>query len=414
MMGSRDGAAHLKGTFATDPPSVAMSYPPLFRLVRESVPVARLVREGVGGRVPPPVEIEIGGLSSQAEGQFALRLDSPANTNYVVVAGFDQDGDGDLSAGEVVSVLSDRGRTYLSGGLLAYPVSSPNIWSDDYHVKVVNRTVYELYRAAFLTGALGFDAVVPRAFGSKMLMAFLTGDPLMVPTSLPNPIPFIPAPRGPDFELRPDTAVPKYSHNTGVLWPEDGVARIPHYILDHTTAIPDLILRSDRFHDILDEEIGFNARRIRAVIQNVGDVQTFQFRRTRGVEFGGGSGCLSIPDVDPSSPRFATALLEAFTACTDFDLFVGIGGADCDFTITVTFRGRLDPLSGTVVAVEEGPVRVQGKISDLYDWNFDKAFPDTFTATVQAGFGTLGEGGRIFFTEIPLDGEAGELGIVIR
>jgi hypothetical protein len=256
-----------------------------------------------------------------------------------------------------------------------------------------------------------------------MLRAFLTGEHLLVPPSqaFPGGPAVILAPRAPDFLLLPDTAFPKFSHNTGVIWPEDGVARIPHYILDDTTAVPALILRSRRFHDIIREEIGTRTLEIRRSIRNAGDIQTFRFRRAfgdpsrpSGVDFGGESGCLSIPLIDPTSPRFATALIEAFTACTDFDLFLGIGSADCDFTVTVTLRGELDPASGNVIAVEQGPVLVQGNITDLYDWNYDKQFPDTYTATVQAGFGTLGEGGKIFFSEIRLNGEAGDLGIVVR
>jgi hypothetical protein len=84
-------------------------------------------------------------------------------------------------------------------------------------------------------------------------------------------------------------------------------------------------------------------------------------------------------------PGYRDSTLLTF-ATSDLDLALAFGTA------------QLDPAQSWLYVDRDavGMVRVQGAIRDLYDWEYLKHDFDTLAAKVQAGFGSLGDGGEVY------------------
>jgi len=247
-----------------------------------------------------------------------------------------------------------------------------------------------------------------------VLLAFATGGPLMVPAPPFQPG-TVPARLGPPEVIEPNRI--SYSHNVGVTWDADGKARIPHYIMDSTTGMPSKILASPIFKKKIQELIANQQDRIAgSFASGASDTKTFTFHFVDSVAFGSA-------DDDPcvkqgfgeifSIDSFVTKFAFVFGFCPAFDLFVGIGGATIDVTVTVTFQATPFPVDPSTHFFEVGNVGIQGHLYDFYDWDFAEFWPDDDLATIEAGFGTLGQGGKVFSYEILLDDDIGNLGIVL-
>jgi hypothetical protein len=356
-----------------------------------------------------------------AESVAAIVNPTYRGVEYFIVAGLDYNEDGQLSPQEIGTVYGkDPDMPYVAGKKLIFSRTSSDpsltdarLKAEEFHIKVINQDGYD--RQQFKYAALGELASVARnAFAPGVLLAFATGGPLMVPAPPFQPG-TVPARLGPPEVIEPNRI--SYSHNVGVTWDADGKARIPHYIMDSTTGMPSKILNSTIFKKKIEELIARQQAQITGSFGSGGsDTKTFNFHFVDSVAFGSA-------DDDPcvkqgfeeifSIDSFVTKFAFTFGLCPAFDLFVGIGGATIDVTVTVTFQATPFPVDSSTHFVQVGDVGVQGHLYDLYDWDFAQFWPDDDLATIEAGFGTLGQGGKVFSYEILLDDDIGNLGIVL-
>jgi len=95
--------------------------------------------------------------------------------------------------------------------------------------------------------------------------------------------------------------------------------------------------------------------------------------------------------------------LLTFNPSNDSDLYLSVGEVTIDIVITVQVQCVNSALS-------LASTQVSGYVIDLYDWSYDSgADPDRRLAKIQAGYGTLGDRGKVFRVQVNLDGDVPNL-----
>ncbi len=409
IMGARsDGGIYAKLRFVAEPAGVSLGYQPMFRLLALCPTPERTNAVCLLGE-----SIVSGDVAS-------IKTTGTQGRDYVVAGGFDQNGSGQLELPEVSVIYSKDRKTHLVGEDLSYPFAGPLVWSADLHLKVFDATTYvaKMLQYQLLAELASFG---PKVWSPLVLHAFATGQPLQAPRPLSSPIPgSMAATRGPDEELEPNRGA--YSHNVGVIWDADGKARIPHYILGEETDMPRQILSSPVFQSEIKQFINKQRAEIKARFSATGAAELeFRWHLHTDVQFSHYSDfCLGAPDEFTSIEGYLNGYAEFILGCADFDLFTGIGGATIILDIDARFVRETDPATGKTRFRQVGGlgpfggVHVNGHLYDLYDWNYKEHWPDDDLATIQAGFNTLGNGGKIFSYKILLDDGIGDLDIVIE
>ncbi|MEP6670778.1 MAG: hypothetical protein ABJF10_16590 [Chthoniobacter sp.] len=309
----------------------------------------------IGNRYLP----EDGSSTYDANGEIVtVVLDTvfPDDENsYNLVAGYDQDGNGQLSSAEATIRPSYKWNHHDSNG-------QPKTDAHEYEVKIVSRDTYN----ANNTGTFGLSNLSDYIWApgglteaSRCMNAFLTAG---TPVGATGPATTV---TRSDFRL---------THAVGLIFPPPGnpgptinatFSRTSQMADDAANAHAIYVLLADRISAKKDE-----------VHQRFGDpgnvVETFDWH------FEGGS------------VNFANA--------SDPDLFLALGD-----TI-------ISPFDVTVKVHRDGytieSVTITGTITDLYDFDYDgpPKWPEFVrkAARVQSGYNTLGNAGRIYTVEIQM------------
>ena len=166
--------------------------------------------------------------------------------------------------------------------------------------------------------------------------------------------------------IEPNT---RLDHNVGVIWNTNGTGTVRQHVFPADSAIASLYVADGAFIAFLNRMLGS--------------------RKTEVQDF------FSDPDNATVNEHNFTWDIRGQVEASDTDLLLSLGTATVDGTITV----RVSRQDLSLVSI-----RFDGTVFDVYDWDYDGGpTHDRLAATVQAGFGTLGEGGGVFYTHILLD-----------
>jgi hypothetical protein len=156
--------------------------------------------------------------------------------------------------------------------------------------------------------------------------------------------------------------------NTGVEFGADGCGMIYQYDFHSRSRVGEAILRSHALGVAAAATINLNRQKIAEVFA-ADPNRTEYFVEMTGNEH---------KDREPTGSHLLTFGAE------DPDLGLAFGTATLSDAWLEVRRDRPDR------------VEVHGDIVDLYDWNYEEGFLDRLGAAVQAGYPTLGRGGRVF------------------
>ena len=275
--------------------------------------------------------------------------DDDTSSDYFLVGGYDSDGDGQLSASEA----------NITPQCLYHGQRLP------YSVKIVSSNCYNSKLQSITNWASNSASVSPHA--SELLMAFATQT---VPSSASS-----------SGNTTVDRLEPGLDHSVGILFdasncsnkglPKAGPGTSIMANFDQTTRMSKDVANSVTMNNWLQDQLSLPAsdNAVRQYFAQNPDVIT---------------GTLSLPvnggmDFQPGSS----------SGGGDIDLFLAFGKVNVNVTAVVTVDRSL--------AVIE--IKLTGDMTDLYDFNFDSDAAIPFVkdaANVQAGYNTLGIGGRVY------------------
>jgi hypothetical protein len=167
---------------------------------------------------------------------------------------------------------------------------------------------------------------------------------------------------------------------------DSSVAQLILQAIDLSTDVRTLLTNTDAFADI-------RKRSLECVVIPLGEggqpstrpVPSGSYSLTTGVSFHPAEDGVPIP---------VAAILDR----KRFDLGAAFGRVASDLAI----KGDIVLEGSTVVLTN---INVRGRIWDLYDWDMGLGDElNSAAAAVQAGYGTMGKGGRIFELEVLIDG----------
>jgi hypothetical protein len=166
-----------------------------------------------------------------------------------------------------------------------------------------------------------------------------------------------------------------HSYHVGVDLNTTGKALIRNFLFGLNSQLAKDIIASQTFRDTLSKTLERN----KSYVHRDYCGQTFTFPLPKRLEYLG-------EDVPPFG--------------IDQDLYTTFKSAviDGQLTVKVTCKGV-----GEVVV---DSLKIKGKLLDLYDFNYPNQLPLSYghqMALVQGGYGTLGDAGQIFRTEVHLD-----------
>jgi hypothetical protein len=86
----------------------------------------------------------------------------------------------------------------------------------------------------------------------------------------------------------------------------------------------------------------------------------------------------------------------SFELLKDQDLYASIHSCEFDnLSVNVTVHKS---------GMTQGPVILNGSIKDIYDFDYDAAYPASHGSRVQSGYNKIGDGGRVYRVRVNLDG----------
>lgn len=301
---------------------------------------------------------ENGSSSYDSAGEIVtITLDSPSadKSHYVLVAGYDQDDNGQLSASEAnfIPKYSWKGAEY------------------DYEIKLVSRDRYDS-GTSWLNTTANLWILFPRA--KSCLRAFLDKST-------------------PDGASAENTTIDRLEygldHPVGIIFKANSssVGGLPHAGPgDSITAVFGAqsnmsrdVADSTTIHNWLHEKLDGKAAEVRAYFTSHPDENyaTFNFNFDTKNGQGEEEGLIFYPD-------------------TDLFLAIGKGTLDANIQIEVN-RG-----------LQVQDLIISANVFDLYDFDYDAkedgSSPEEveWAADVQAGYNTLGEGGRVYKSRIEI------------
>ncbi|MEQ1871646.1 MAG: PKD domain-containing protein, partial [Vicinamibacterales bacterium] len=178
---------------------------------------------------------------------------------------------------------------------------------------------------------------------------------------------------------------PLLSHNTGLQWLAPDTT-IPSYLFTSDSDLSQRYLAASSFKNfVVLETLRLNLDKILQYFKRNPTVTegTIDFALTaKGVSFG---------------PDF-------FALSRGFDLNVFVGTAGAHYYGTLKVYAKINEARDSIVV---DLVTVNGRIKDLYDWEYTTASGNPFNgplAVIQAGYPTLGDAGQIFWVDALVQG----------
>ena len=168
------------------------------------------------------------------------------------------------------------------------------------------------------------------------------------------------------------------SHHVGVLFGPEGCGSVPEYQFDSNSQVSQAILESLALRKAVLGALASGQSRIREEFGHA-EVETL---------------ALPIGVINPASEHHEKGV--TFEVGEDNDLALAFASAILSDAVVVVNRNRPDA------------VEVKGVVTDLYDFD-DDAPLGNLGAIIQAGYGTLGLGGRVFYLRADIQGVAGSL-----
>jgi hypothetical protein len=261
---------------------------------------------------------------------------------YDIVAGADTNGNGILDQSEVLA-----NSTFLTGAPHSFKVVPPAVFT-------VNRT-----------GALGATLFTPVLYpiASSLLQAF-AGNVV---------------PDGATTVQSVTIAKNELVHNVGAFFDSNGTAQIPSYGFPSSSLFAQKILFSPEFSTCVSNTLTAHTQEVRSYFNQASVGSSHQFVWQMISNDPQNSGNIIFPDSK--------------------DLFLAYG----------TTQSLNATVSATVVVnpsqqLELIQLLINGNIQDTYAWDYERGGVDAQAATIQAGFGTLGQGGQVYKTVVDLSG----------
>jgi len=440
LMGNRaDDRSYVRAEFLCHPDVPAVRNALRFALVRAQG--GQIVGDStITGNVAAIVAEDGRGLLGS--GPVVFSGDTRLYLDHFVVAGIDRNRDGQLSARELGAIFG-QAKLQPAGVLFTRTDGFPNLKEE--HLKIVNRLTYDNQMGIgiftflpagasallqLVSGALGDDEAF--LVGAVHLTAFMTGqDPAVVGLEVVG------------TRNVPDNRTDQggeglQNHNVGPFQ-SDGRHHTKLFRYGTATSLPRRLLRSKGFElavrrnlsqDVFREaararlsasgggpatvDLVFNGANSRQLFGSfipsggeeghncTGFVDAFRHFVTvyeRELQSGGVTG-----DTLQAQQEFFTKLLAAFDDCgpDEMDLVMGIGGFTLDgLTVRCEVVTGAAPYVAGTTPFTVRKIEVQSLLRDIYDWDMDI---NPFAALRSAGHGTLGDGGRLFSIEVPIDG----------
>lgn len=298
---------------------------------------------------------ENGSSTYNANGdEVTIVLDNPRTddeNSYYLVAGYDQDGNGQLSSAEASVVPKYKWKRKVNGQLRTD--------DHDYEVKIISRTRYDQARQT-LNSLAGTWNTVGLSQASRLMSAYLNEQTPTGATAVPVMI-------GRDE--------PGLTHSVGVLFAAPGnpgpsitatfgpASQMTADVLDSTT-----------FNNWLSDQFEQKRQDVASRFQNSEEIiETFVWNFKGDLSFS----VASVPD-----------------------LFFALGRTKVDVTVEVEVHRFLYTVESTSVT---------GSVTDLYDFDYDDrsgyaGYGDFVrdAARVQAGYNTIGTGGRVYKSDVQM------------
>jgi hypothetical protein len=286
--------------------------------------------------------------------EVTIVLDNPRtddDNSYYLVAGYDQDGNGQLSSAEASVVPKYKWKRKVNGQLRTD--------DHDYEVKIISRSRYDQARQT-LNSLAGTWNTVGLSQASRLMSAYLNEQTPTGATAVPVMI-------GRDE--------PGLTHSVGVLFAAPGN---PGQSITATFAPASQmtadVLDSTTFNNWLSDQFEQKRQEVASRFQNSEEIiETFVWNF---------KGDLS------------------FSVASDPDLFFALGRTKVDVTVEVEVHRFLYTVEST---------RVTGSVTDLYDFDYDDrsgyaGYGDFVrdAARVQAGYNTIGTGGRVYKSDVQI------------
>lgn len=272
--------------------------------------------------------------------------------SYDVVIGIDYNGDGQIDTIEQMVVSSDY---FLVVPQLAYTASRITLGSAGLSCIVLAALVPNLL--------LPPEADICSVAGN-FLLSFVSGS---VPAEA----------LAPGLINENDAAGQRLHHKVGVAFSLDGTAQFPQYVFSPSSTVASKIRSSTALTAKLTAALPSYASTILSYFHNNSETShTFS-----GIVF-------SDPGI--------------FFNSSDFDLGIAIGHAvmrNTSFSVTVL----KDSNSGHLIV--RNVVLDVGELIDIYDFNYPDGGLAALAAEVQAGYPTLGSGGKVFSINVQLQGD---------
>lgn len=285
---------------------------------------------------------------------MTIVLDNPRtddDNSYYLVAGYDQDGNGQLSSAEASVVPKYKWKRKVNGQLRTD--------GHDYEVKIISRSRYDQARQT-LNSLAGTWNTVGLSQASRLMTAYLNEQPPTGATAVPVMI-------GRDE--------PGLTHSVGVLFAAPGN---PGQSITATFAPA-----SQMTADVLDSTTFNNW--LSNQFENKRDEVASRFQNSEEI-------------IERFTWTFAGDL--SFSVASEPDLFFALGRTKVNVTVEVEVHRFLYTVEST---------RVTGSVTDLYDFDYDDrsgyaGYGDFVrdAARVQAGYNTIGTGGRVYKSDVQM------------
>jgi hypothetical protein len=286
--------------------------------------------------------------------EVTIVLDNPRtddNNSYYLVAGYDQDGTGQLSSAEASVVPKYKWKRKVNGQLRTD--------DHDYEVKIISRSKYDGARQSLNNLAGTWNSINFRQ-ASSLMTAYLNEQTPTGATAVPVMI-------GRDE--------PGLTHSVGVLFASPGN---PGQSITATftpaSEMTENVLDSTTFNNWLSNQFENKRNEVASRFQNSEEIiETFTWTFTGNL---------------------------SFSVASDPDLFFALGRTKVNVTVEVEVHRFLYTVEST---------RVTGSVTDLYDFDYDDqsgygGYGDFVrkAARVQAGYNTIGTGGHVYKSDVQM------------
>ena len=307
-----------------------------------------------------------GGLLSGRAGNYVYVTTTPPSgtTDYVLVAGVDSNGDGNLDQNEIMD-------------------TSP--WS----YRVVPQSTYSASKTFLQT-----SNIISFSLAGNLLSAFANGVELYPPA-------FTSQSRLAALNINE----PCLSHNVGAIFGAGGAAQIPLYTFPSTSAFAQDIRDSQTVAARIQDTISANLGAITSYFSDNPSEQSYTFDPVPLVDSSrralGGSDCTYQDSTTAISTNFA--INDGDTS----DLFIALGSVNLSGMVSLKYAR--DPTGRPQYF---GATLSNATVYDLYDFDYDTGFLPRQAAQVQAGYSSQSGGnigGAVFKLVIVLDNPPGTL-----